>query len=66
MPVTSEAQLRAMYAASEGKSSLGIPKGVGQDFVDASQGIKDLPARAPAVQSPKRKYLALAKAAGQR
>jgi hypothetical protein len=47
MPVVSEAQRRAMYAAKEGKSTLGIPKSVGEEFIDATpQGAK-LPARAP-------------------
>jgi len=33
MPTVSEAQRRAMWAAAEGKSSLGIPKSVGEEFV---------------------------------
>ncbi|MDG4874183.1 DUF2213 domain-containing protein [Mesorhizobium sp. WSM4935] len=33
MPATSEAQRRAMYAAAEGRSTLGIPKAVGEEFV---------------------------------
>lgn len=33
MPATSEAQRRAMYAAAEGKSTLGIPKSVGEEFI---------------------------------
>ena len=32
-----------MYAAAEGKSNLGIPKSVGQEFVSASHGIRGLP-----------------------
>jgi hypothetical protein len=40
MPVVSKAQNAAMHAAAEGKSTLGIPKSVGQDFVDASAGMK--------------------------
>jgi hypothetical protein len=32
MPSTSEAQRRAMEAAAAGKSTLGIPKKVGQHF----------------------------------
>lgn len=47
MPAVSEAQLRAMYAAASGKSTLGIPKSVGQDFVDATPAGKKLPAKAP-------------------
>lgn len=45
MPVVSEAQRRAMYAAKEGHSTLGIPKKVGEEFIDASHGVKHLPAR---------------------
>ena len=43
MPIVSEAQRRAMYAAASGKSTLGIPKSVGQDFVDAGPASKKLP-----------------------
>ncbi len=35
MPPRSEAQRRAMYAAAEGKSTLGIPRSVGKEFVSA-------------------------------
>lgn len=35
MPVKSRAQQKAMYAASEGKSNIGIPKKVGKEFVEA-------------------------------
>ena len=35
MPITSRAQQGAMYAADEGKSTLGIPQSVGADFVAA-------------------------------
>lgn len=49
MPYVSEAQRRAMYAASEGKSTLGIPKNVGKDFVAAGPESGKLPERkAPA------------------
>jgi hypothetical protein len=34
-----------MYAAAAGKSTLGIPKSVGQDFVDAGPASKSLPER---------------------
>lgn len=47
MPVVSEAQRRAMYAAKAGKSTLGIPKAVGADFIAATRGGAKLPARAP-------------------
>lgn len=35
MPSTSEKQRRAMQAAAHGKSALGIPKKVGQEFAKA-------------------------------
>jgi hypothetical protein len=47
MPVVSEAQRRAMYAAKEGKSTLGIPKSVGAEFIAATPAGEKLPARAP-------------------
>jgi hypothetical protein len=47
MPVVSEAQRRAMYAAKEGKSTLGIPKDVGADIIAATPAGTKLPARAP-------------------
>ncbi len=40
MPVVSQAQSRAMHAAEEGHSTLGIPQSVGADFVAASHGMK--------------------------
>ncbi len=45
MPPVSQNQNAAMHAAAEGKSTLGIPKKVGQDFVTADHGrsIADLP-----------------------
>jgi hypothetical protein len=48
MPVVSEAQRRAMYAAKEGHSTLGIPKKVGAEFIAATPKGADLPARAKA------------------
>jgi hypothetical protein len=68
LPVVSQAQNRAMHAAAEGRSTLGIPKRVGQEFVNASHGEKvaKLPVRA---QAPKRdrkaEHMAKRKAAGQ-
>lgn len=38
MPVVSQAQNAAMHAAAEGKSTLGIPKSVGQEFTTATRG----------------------------
>jgi hypothetical protein len=45
MPVSSQLQRRAMYAAKEGHSTLGIPQKVGAEFIAASHGIKGLPKR---------------------
>jgi hypothetical protein len=47
MPVVSERQRRAMYAAEEGKSTLGIPAKVGRDFINATPKGKKLPESAP-------------------
>jgi len=47
MPIVSQAQRRAMYAAEAGKSTLGIPKSVGADFVAAGPASSKLPERAP-------------------
>lgn len=38
MPMESQAQRGAMYAAKAGKSTLGIPKSVGAKFVKHDQG----------------------------
>jgi hypothetical protein len=38
MPPVSENQRKAMYAAKAGKSTLGIPKKVGAEFVKADKG----------------------------
>jgi hypothetical protein len=51
MPAVSEAQRRAMYAAAAGKSTLGIPKTVGKEFVDATPAGK-LPARKKPAEKP--------------
>lgn len=51
MPVVSLAQLRAMHAADEGHSTLGIPPSVGHEFVQATHGTQHLPehvAKSPA------------------
>lgn len=47
MPVVSERQRRAMYAAEEGKSTLGIPAKVGKEFIEATPKGKKLPQTAP-------------------
>lgn len=44
MPSTSERQRRAMAAAAQGKSTIGIPKSVGKEFMKADEGGK-LPKR---------------------
>jgi hypothetical protein len=46
MPNVSQHQRAAMAAAAKGKSTLSIPKKVGQEFMAADPGGK-LPARAP-------------------
>jgi len=43
MPYKSKAQQSAMYAAAEGKSTLGIPKKVGKEFVKAGPASNKLP-----------------------
>jgi len=48
MPPVSERQRGAMYAAAAGKSTLGIPKSVGQEFVAA-----DKPGKLPKRKKPK-------------
>lgn len=47
MPSVSQAQNRAMHAAEEGHSTLGIPQKVGAEFVAADHGrsIKKLPVK---------------------
>ena len=47
MPIKSKAQLGAMYAAAEGKSTIGIPKKVGKEFVKAGPASKNLPKKVP-------------------
>jgi hypothetical protein len=44
MPPVSEKQRKAMQAAAHGKSTLGIPRKVGKEFVKSDKGGK-LPAR---------------------
>jgi hypothetical protein len=40
MPAKSAKQLRAMYAAASGHSTLGIPQSVGQEYVHATPKAK--------------------------
>jgi len=43
LPVVSKDQQKAMYAAAAGKSTLGIPKKVGKEFVKAGKAKSNLP-----------------------
>lgn len=56
MPPRSEAQRKAMYSAKEGKSTLGIPKKVGAEFVQADKGGK-LPEKVSDKRSKRQKAL---------
>lgn len=40
MPIVSEKQRRAMHAAAAGRSTLGIPKRVGAEFIRADRRSK--------------------------
>jgi hypothetical protein len=40
MPPVSEKQRKAMASAAHGKSTLGIPKSVGKEFISADKGGK--------------------------
>lgn len=55
MPDVSRRQQRAMYAAKEGRSTLGIPAKVGKKFIaaDKAAGNPKLPQSAP--KKPKRR-----------
>lgn len=46
MPSVSDAQRRAMAAAAHGHSTLGIPKKVGKEFIEADTGGR-LPPKKP-------------------
>ena len=43
MPIKSKAQQGAMYAAAAGKSTIGIPKKVGKEFVKSGKAKPNLP-----------------------
>jgi hypothetical protein len=43
MPIVSEKQKGAMYAAAAGKSTLGIPKKVAKEFIKAGPASSKLP-----------------------
>ena len=51
MPIKSQAQRGAMYAAAQGKSTLGIPKSVGKEFVASDKPGKLPPKVKPAKSS---------------
>ena len=53
MPPKSEAQRRAMGAAAAGKSTRGIPKKVGKEFISRDKGGK-LPSRRATTMKPKK------------
>ena len=54
MPPVSQRQRAAMHAAAQGKSTLGIPKSVGREFVAADKGGK-LPERKGEEKGEKRR-----------
>jgi hypothetical protein len=43
MPIESKQQQKAMYAAATGKSTIGIPKKVGKEFIKAGKAQSNLP-----------------------
>ena len=43
LPIVSKEQQKAMYAAAAGKSTLGIPKKVGKEFIKAGKSQPNLP-----------------------
>jgi len=55
MPMRSKAQNRAMHAAAQGQSNIGIPKSVGEEFVEAQHGhaVKGLPEKRGKPAMPK-------------
>jgi len=55
MPAVSKKQFKAMQAAAHGKSTLGIPQDVGQEFADATPNPKQLPEFAPSNLVKKKK-----------
>lgn len=65
MPSVSKAQNSAMWAAREGKSTLGIPQSVGRDFTNAQAPglVKKLPERVkPPAAHPRTHALTMASA----
>lgn len=56
MPPVSQAQRAAMHAAASGKSTLGIPKDVGAEFVAADKGGKLPKKKKPALRIGRQSY----------
>jgi len=54
MPMVSQAQQRAMYAAKAGNSTIGIPQSVGADFVAAGPASSKLPAKVSHKKKPEK------------
>jgi len=54
MPTVSEPQKRAMYAAAEGKSTLGIPEKVGKEFIAADKREKEAEPKRRSVYAEKK------------
>jgi len=65
MPPVSQAQRGAMHAAASGKSTLGIPKKVGKEFVAADEPGK-LPARKKSRMAPDHSRAATTIAGGKK
>jgi hypothetical protein len=55
MPAKSQAQFRAMKAAAAGKSTLGIPQSVGQEFTSGFHGHKGSVSKLPEVAKAKKR-----------
>lgn len=45
MPIKSKLQMKAMYAASKGNSTLGIPKKVAKEYIKSGKEKSNLPER---------------------
>lgn len=55
MPAKSQRQFRAMEAAAHGRSTLGIPQAVGQEFASATPKPKSLPEQVRHLLRPTKK-----------
>lgn len=56
MPVRSVAQMQAMRAAMAGKSTIGIPRKVAQEFIAETPSKASLPERVKSVVTTRRNY----------